>query len=82
VTIELPKEARKELTASIRRYFDEQMEDEIGELKAELLLDYCLREICPTVYNLAIRDAQAFLQEKVGDLDGSCYQPEQTYWRS
>jgi uncharacterized protein (DUF2164 family) len=78
--IELPKEAKSELIASIRRYFRERMDDEIGDLKAGLLLDFCLTEICPTVYNLAIRDAQAHLNERVADLEGSCFVPEQTYW--
>lgn len=78
--IELPKEAKTELAASIRRYFREHMDDEIGDLKAGLLLDFCLREICPTVYNLAIRDAQAHLHERVADLEGSCFVPDQTYW--
>ena len=80
--IELPKEAKRELIASIRRYFRERMDDEIGDLKAELMLDFCLTEICPTVYNLAIRDAQAHLYERVADLEGSCFVPEQTYWQT
>jgi uncharacterized protein (DUF2164 family) len=80
--IELPKEAKLELVASIRRYFRERLDDEIGDLKAGLMLDFCLAEICPTVYNLAIRDAQAHLQARVADLEGSCFVPEQTYWKT
>jgi uncharacterized protein (DUF2164 family) len=81
--IELNRETTKALTASIQRYFREklEMEEEIGELKAGLLLDFCLKEICPTVYNLAIREAQAYMQEKVTDLDGTCFQVEMTYWK-
>ncbi len=37
--------------------------------------------IGPTVYNGAVRDAQAWFQEKVGDLDGSCFEPEFDYWK-
>jgi uncharacterized protein (DUF2164 family) len=82
VAIELPKEAKRELIASIKRYCRERMEldEEVGDLKAELLLDFCLREICPTVYNRAIRDAQAYFHDRVADLEGSCFEPEQMYW--
>jgi uncharacterized protein (DUF2164 family) len=80
VAISIPREKQQQVIASIRRYFSENLDDEIGELKAGLVLDYFLREIGPTIYNQAIIDAQAFFQEKVADLDGSCYEPEFDYW--
>jgi uncharacterized protein (DUF2164 family) len=78
---ELLKETRQRLIASIRRYFEENMEDEIGELQASLLLEFCLKEIGPSVYNHAVRDAQAQMLDKVTDLDGLCYEPEFGYWK-
>jgi len=79
--IELPKDTRKALIASIRRYFAENMDEEIGDLKASLLLDFCLREIGPTIYNRAIADAQAHLQSQLTDLDSACWEPEFGYWK-
>jgi uncharacterized protein (DUF2164 family) len=81
MTIELSKEVNSRMVASIKRYFVESMEDEIGDLKASLLLDFCLKEIAPTVYNQAIADAQAYMQDRVSDLENSCYQPEFAYWK-
>jgi len=40
MAIKLSKDVEKRLVASIKRYFAENMEDEIGDLKAGLLLDY------------------------------------------
>ncbi len=68
------------MIASIKRYFAENMEDEIGDLKALLLLEFVLKEIGPSIYNQAVGDAQACMQEKVTDLDGSCFEPEFGYW--
>ena len=82
MAITLPPETEKRLHASIKRFFEEKLDDEIGDLKARLVLDYCLREIGPTVYNQAVADAQAWFQGKVADLDGSCFEPEQGYWKS
>lgn len=76
----LDKETRARLVESIKRYADEELELEIGDLKAGLLLDYCLEEIGPSVYNEAIKDAQAYFFGKVEDLEGSCYEPELAYW--
>jgi len=73
-------DARKQCTASIKRYFAEQFEEEIGDLKADLLLDYVLKEIGPTIYNQAIADARVFFEERAADLDGVCYLAEFPYW--
>ena len=81
MAIELDAELRKRLVASIRRYFEEELEEEIGELQAGFLLDFCLKEICPTVYNRAIGDAQAWMLGRVDDLEGSLYEPELGFWQ-
>lgn len=81
MTIELPPETKQRLLRSIQRYHKEQLEEEIGELKASLLLDFVLREIAPSVYNQAIADAQAHLSERVADLDGVLYRAEFGYWK-
>jgi len=80
MSIELKKETENQLVASLQRYFTENLEEEIGDLKAGLLLDFCLREIGPCIYNQAIADAQAFMQERIVDLDVSLYEPEFGYW--
>ena len=80
MAITVPKEVEKRLIGSIKKYFDEVMEQEVGDLKASLLLEFCLKEIGPCIYNKAIADAQARLQEKVSDLDSECYEPEFGYW--
>ena len=78
----LDDEARERAVGSIRRYFAENLDDEIGELKAGLLLDFVLEEIGGCVYNAAIRDAEAYFQEKATELDGTCFQPEFGYWKA
>jgi uncharacterized protein (DUF2164 family) len=78
--ITLRPDTRKQLIGSLKRYAAENLDEEIGDLKAGLLLDFCLAEIGAVVYNQAIADAQAYFQERTTDLDGVCHQPEFTYW--
>ncbi len=81
MTIKLNKDVEQRLLASIQRYCAENMDEEVGELKARLLLDYCLREIGPSVYNQAILDAQSALQERIADIETVCYETEFSYWK-
>jgi len=80
MAIKLTKETKDRLTDSIKRFFEEKMEDEVGDLKASLLLDFCLQEIGPSIYNQAIVNAQAYMNEKISDIDGTCYESEFGYW--
>ena len=80
MAITISPEAKKRSIASIKRYFEEYMDQEIGDLKADLLLDYVLKEIGPVLYNQAITDAQVYFQEKTAELDGSCFEKEFSYW--
>ena len=78
--IEISKQTRADAIASIQRYFEENMTEPIGDLPAGLLLNFFLEEIGPAIYNRAIRDAQARLQQRVSDLDGELYADEFAYW--
>ena len=82
MTITLSDDARKQSIASIKRYFLEELDQEIGELKAGLVLEYFLKEIAPTIYNGAINDAQTYLRDRLADLEGVCSVPEFAYWPS
>lgn len=79
--IKLKPETEEALLASIKRFFAEELEEDIGDLKARAVLDYCLREIGPSVYNQAIADAQATLEVAVLDLSGVRYEAEFAYWK-
>ena len=80
VKIELSDDARKQAVTSLRRYFSAELDQEIGDLKAGLLLDFFLQEIGPSIYNGAIGDAQTYLRDRVADLEAVCSKPEFTFW--
>ena len=80
MTIELPKPARAQAIVSIQRFFQENMPEPIGELPAWLLLNFFVEEIGPAIYNRAIADAQARMEQRVGDLNGELFADEFQYW--
>ena len=80
MAIELEKQEVEEILPSIKKYILEEFEEEIGDLKAQLLLNYFLKEIAPYAYNKGVKDAEHFFRTKVEDLQGSCYEFPLTYW--
>lgn len=78
--IELDKQARADAIASLQRYFDENMPEHLGDLPAGLLLNFFLEEVGPAVFNQAIPDAQARIQQRAADLDGELYADAFQYW--
>jgi len=80
--IKLARAAEQRLVASIKRYHREETGEEIGDLRARLLLDFCVREVGPTIYNQAVADVQTRMMSKIADLEGECFEPEFGYWKT
>jgi uncharacterized protein (DUF2164 family) len=80
MAIDLPKDAREQAIASIQRYFDANMDERIGNIAAGALLGYFLEELGPLVYNQAVRDVQANLEQRVMELDMEVREDEFQYW--
>lgn len=81
MTLSLSDDARRKSIASIKRYFAEELELDIGDLKAGLVLEFFLKEIGPSVHNAAIGDAQAFLRDRLEDIEGVVGVQEFGYWK-
>lgn len=78
--IDISKPARQQAVASIERYFLEHMDEQIGNVAAEGLLNFFLKEVGPSVYNQAVADAQSRLQARVMELDIEVHEDEFPYW--
>jgi uncharacterized protein (DUF2164 family) len=85
MSIELSKQTRQDAIASIERYFQENLEkymdEKLGNIAAEALLDFFLLEIGATVYNKAVADAQEKLQGRVMELDMEVHEDEFQFWK-
>lgn len=68
--IELKKEIREVLIENLKRYFWNDRDEEISNLGAELLLDYIINNVGPYIYNKAIEDSYAYMNERIEDLLG------------
>ena len=80
MTIELPDASRQTAVASIQRYFQENMDEPIGNIAAGALLGFFLVEIGPLVYNQAGADVQQRLQTRTNEIDLEVYADAFQYW--
>ena len=75
--IALSEERRGELVSAVRRFLAREFEMDLSDFQARRLLDFFVRQLGAPVYNQAIQDARAFLHEKLTDLEGEFYEPEE-----
>jgi uncharacterized protein (DUF2164 family) len=71
--IQLSTDRTKTIIEEIQSYFRNEHDEMIGELKAEMLVDFFIEKLGPKIYNQAIDDANAFIHDKLIDLEGILY---------
>jgi uncharacterized protein (DUF2164 family) len=81
MAIELDKEVRNTAVKSIERYFQETLDERIGNIQAAALLNFFVQEIGPSIYNQAVAQVQERLQMRVAELDIECHEDEFVYWQ-
>jgi uncharacterized protein (DUF2164 family) len=74
--IRLSAERRSMLLTAMKEYFSAEFDEPLSDFRAEGLLDFFVRELGPPVYNQGVRDASAFIQEKLADIEGEVYERE------
>ena len=71
--IKFEKEERAEIVTRIQRYFADELDSSIGEIPAELLLNFFADHIGAFYYNQGLADAKAVLGKVVEDAEERIY---------
>ena len=80
MTVALNKDARSSAVTSIERYFQDELDEKIGNIRAAALLNFFLEEIGPSIYNQAVANVQERLLQRVTEVDIECHEDEFGYW--
>ena len=80
MSLELTKEETEQVIPSVQKYFREELDQELSEMRARFLLEYFQKEIAPLAYNKGVKDAEQYFRNKTEDLTGICYEDPLTYW--
>jgi uncharacterized protein (DUF2164 family) len=76
--IRLSDDRRQQLLTALKSYFAAEFDDPLSDFRAEGLLDFFVRELGPPIYNQGVRDAAAYVQAKLTDIEGDVYERETT----
>lgn len=76
MTVRIDESRREALVARLRGFFLEEFDEELSPFRAAQVLDFFLETLGPQVYNQAVQDARGFMQQRLDDLDGDLYMPE------
>ncbi|MAT91827.1 MAG: hypothetical protein CME59_04440 [Halioglobus sp.] len=66
--ITFSKDETDRLVGRIKRYFDDELGQEIGGFEAEFLIDFIAREMGPYFYNRGLSDAHTLFAEKAEEI--------------
>lgn len=67
-TIKLTDPIREQIIYDLQTFFQEEREEHLGNIGAELLLQFILKEVGPMIYNQALIDAHDLMTEKIDAL--------------
>ncbi|GGF94514.1 DUF2164 domain-containing protein [Paenibacillus aceti] len=73
IPIKLPREQKQEIVERVKEYFELERSESIGDIAAEQLLDFMLKELAPYVYNKAVEDARQAVEQKWASIEEELY---------
>ena len=71
--IDFKRAEKQALVRKVRDYFDTELDHRIGDIGAELLIDFLQEDIGAYYYNKGLHDAQAAFRQQVDALDDAIY---------
>jgi len=71
--IKFTKEETEFLTRKVQHYFNDELDQQIGQFPAQFLLEFFSEEIGPYFYNKALLDAQAALESRIDTVSEAIY---------
>ena len=74
--IQFSREEKEILGKKLQMYFNEEMDQELGQFQAQFLLDFISEELGAYYYNRGLADAQFAMQERMEPITDVIYELE------
>lgn len=75
--VSINAEQKAQLVSKLKRYFEDELDQDIGGFEAEFLLDFIGKELGIHYYNKGIEDAQSAVAQKHSELTDLFFELEQ-----
>ena len=74
--IKFSKEETKAIVGEIQDYFREELDQSIGAIPAEMLMQFFSEKMGAYFYNAGLHDAQALVRKKIDDVSDEIFSLE------
>lgn len=74
--IEFSKEEKQQLIPLVQQYLKDELDCEAGSFDAEFLLDFFNEQVGAHIYNRALADVHALLNQQIENMSDSIYDLE------
>jgi uncharacterized protein (DUF2164 family) len=74
--IKFTQDEKNVIINKIQLYFNQELDQDIGQFDAEFLLDFFSEEVGAYYYNRALYDAQSILETKIDSITDAFYEIE------
>lgn len=74
--MEISKETRKIACEEIKRFFSEERDENIGDLAADLILDFFSKKLGYMFYNEGVKDSVRLVNERMQAMEVDLYSLE------
>ena len=75
--IKFSNQEKEQLVSKLQKYFERELEHEIGQFDAEFLLDFISKEFGSFYYNRGLYDSQSIISDRVEQISEAIYELEQ-----
>ena len=76
--ITFTKEQKQQLIDKLHSYFEQELNQELGQFDGEFLFDFISAEFGPHFYNQGLYDAQAVMQGRIDSVMEAIYEIEKS----
>ncbi|PTP93940.1 DUF2164 domain-containing protein [Vibrio splendidus] len=77
MTIQLDSKQKSELTHTLQKYLQDELDVDLGQFDTEFLVDFISKKFGVVYYNKGIEDAQKVMERKMLDISDELYEIEQ-----
>lgn len=75
--ITLSEDKKLQLIDKIQKYFERELDYDLGQFDADFLLDFISQEFGAVYYNQGLHDARTIIEQKIELIGESIYEIEQ-----
>ncbi len=64
----LSKEKKAKMISSIKKYFQDERDENLGDLASSMILDFFIKELASEFYNQGVCDSHKYMSDRIEEL--------------